>query len=67
MPGQSAHKMMHLGGFGGGINLFIGGVETSVTDVLFDGVVVKPGILKHHAEEGPQIVAGKVFDVDAVH
>ena len=34
-----------MGGFGGGINLFIGGVWLCITDILFDSSLKEPRIL----------------------
>ena len=58
--------MVGVGSLGGGNDLFIGGVEAAIPDVLHNGALEQPRILKHHAEAFAQGAAVKIADVVAV-
>ena len=47
-------------------DFLIGGVETTVTDVLRDRSFEQPRILEHHAHMRPQIGTTELPDIDAV-
>ena len=48
--------MVCVGSLGGFHHFFVRSIQTTVSDVLHDGIVEQPGILKDHAETGPQTV-----------
>ena len=58
--------MVGIGGLGGGNDLFVGGIQTAIADILHDGALEQPGVLQHHAEALAQGTAVKVADVVAV-
>lgn len=44
---------MDVGGGGGQLHLLVGGGDAAVADVVADGVVEEDGVLRHHADVGP--------------
>lgn len=42
-----------VGGGGGQLHLLVGGGDAAVADVVADGVVEEDGVLRHHADVGP--------------
>ena len=64
--GQGADKVVGVGCLCGGDNLFIGGVQPAVADVLHDGALEQPCVLQHHAKALAQGAAVKVPHIVAV-
>ena len=64
--GQGADEVVGIGGLGGGNDLFVGGIQTAIADILHDGALEQPGVLQHHAEALAQGTAVKVADIVAV-
>ena len=64
--GQALDEAVGAGGLRGFDDLFVGGVEAAVADVLHDGAAEQVGILQDHGDVLSQHVALDVLDVDAV-
>ncbi|MPM47546.1 hypothetical protein SDC9_94257 [bioreactor metagenome] len=60
------HKLVDVGGLGGGGDLVLGSVRLAVGDVLADGAAEQPGVLQDHAERLAQCRAGDRRDVGVV-
>ena len=65
--GQAHDVVVNPGGLGGGHHLVHGGTFLAVGDVLVDGALEQPGVLKHHGVASAQTVPGDGADFVAVH
>ena len=64
--GQAADEAVGAGGLRGGYDLFIGGVQPAIADVLHHRAGEQVGVLEHHGDVPTQIALGHVHDVNAV-
>ena len=64
--GQAAHEPVDEGRLGRGVDLLLGRVRVAVGDVVPDRAAEEPGVLQHHADLRPQVLAAHRGDVDAV-
>ena len=55
---QRVDELVDAGGASGLQDLLLGGVRTPVGDVLPNGAGEQLGVLQHHADPRPQVVAG---------
>ena len=47
---KSLDETMYVGSFGCCYDFFVGGIEFSIFDIIFDASAEQPGILKYHSE-----------------
>ena len=59
--------MMHMRRFRRLDYLLVGGVQPAVADILHNGAVKQPGILKHHTEHLPQLFPVEPPDIVAAY
>ena len=64
--GQPGNELVGVGQLGGGDDVFIGGVQTAVADVLPDGASKQVGILEHHAQAAAEVLETNLVDVYVV-
>ena len=64
---QTLDEAMGMGGFGGGDDLFFGGVRLAEGDSLPHSAVLDPGILQDHAVVFTQLMAGDLADIAILH
>ena len=64
--GQRPDEGIDVGRLGGGDDLLVGRPELAIADVVVDGAGEEPGVLEHHAEDAPHVIAAEVAGVDAI-
>ena len=60
---KSLDETMYVGSFGCCYDFFVGGIEFSIFDIIFDASAEQPGILKYHSEHLSEFAPVEVFDV----
>ena len=63
---QCLYEAVYVCGFGGFYDFFVGGIEFSVFDVIFDASAEEPGVLKYHSEHLSEFASVEVSDIVSV-
>src|SRR5699024_10386102 len=63
---QCPYKEIHSGCFGSGNDFFSGSVRFSVSNILCNGSLKKPGILKDHAEIFSQVSSCEISGIHSL-
>ena len=64
--GEAGDEAVDVGGAGGLLDLFLGGIGAGEADVDGDGIVEEEGLLGDHADVGGEGSEGEVTQVDAI-